>query len=207
MKELLDQLRSIKLSHLLIFLLPLAPIFFLSKFSSDMARLSELESKMYSLKQKSEVCQQNKKQEDFYFAEFKKADPFYGDKQLKSLVFLEPEKMRLEALFSHGEQDETKRKRLQFLKEQNKLGFTQEATRRAEGVVEIEEKMKTPVELNEKDLRKLLSHVEGVAIDGAVPQGRPQYIIKNFHLLKKSQGLNEKVFAVQMDVIRREAAK
>ena len=103
-------------------------------------------------------------------------------------------------------QDEELKERLGFLKEgKNKLLFVEEGIERSGSLQEVEEKCKYPVEMNEEDLKKLLSVVEEVKIGSNLPpDNAPQLIIKNFELLKKPTLGSEDVFEVHLSIIKRE---
>ena len=71
---------------------------------------------------------------------------------------------------------------------------------------EVEEKQKHPVEINEEDLKKIISVLEGVDISPYLsPEKHPQFIVKQFDLTKKTdEDSKEKVFILSMQLLKRE---
>ena len=60
-----------------------------------------------------------------------------------------------------------------------------------------------PVEINADDLRMILSAIEGVSIgNGVIPKGRPQLVVKKFHLVK-SKFAGRETYLLEMQLIKR----
>ncbi len=162
-------------------------VYLLAGFYLDMRELDFVEESLVELQQREKRGERSQEKEEAFFAELNQADHFYIDKHLETLHFLDPQSKK---------------------EESRRLLFTEEKTRRSEFVVEVEEKQQQPVQMNGQDLKKLLSLIEGVPILPFTPApGRPQLIIKNFELVKKSLGPQEEVFSVDMQLIKREGAK
>lgn len=90
----------------------------------------------------------------------------------------------------------------------NKLAFAEGMIVQEGRFKEVEEKQKHPIEINEDDLKKILSVLEGVDISPYLcPEKHPQCIIKQFELTKKThQDIKEKVFILSMQLLKRELA-
>lgn len=99
-------------------------------------------------------------------------------------------------------------RRLQFLKStSNRLIFIEEKRRKAKGFVEIEEKQQYPVEVNEEDLKRTLSLIEGMTIWPYGPkENPPQLLIRGLELTRKESASQEKVFLLRMHLLRRECS-
>lgn len=190
LKHLKNHLEN-PLAYLGIFALAFAACaYLLVNFYLDIAQLGEIEESLVELQQREKESQFSQTKETAFLAEVTSADHFYIDKNLETLQFLDPQIRPL-------------------LKESpNSLLFSEEKTRRSEHILEVEEKQQQPVQINGEDLKKLLSLIEGVSIPPFSPQaGRPQLIIKQFELTKKTIAPEEEVFSVNMQLIKREGVK
>jgi hypothetical protein len=200
----------IKLSPFFIGLLlisaPIPFFLFFFHFIFGMQKLEQLENETNRIQSRMVILQETQRKENFLLASLKNPDPHYLDKHVETLTFLLPEIKKLEAIQSENSEDDQIAKRLQWLKEGgNRLRFSEEQIRVNELFRETEEKQQTPVELNEEDLKKLLCLIEGTTIWPYGPkEGRPQLIVKDFTLIKKELPSHEKVFAVTMQLIKRE---
>ena len=191
---------------LLLILAPLPGCYFLFNYSVTMEHLITLDEQMENIharKQQSEAVQ---KRERSALSSLAQSDPFYIDKYLETLTFLEPEIKKIEALFSDTAIDETLQKRLHFLKEgSNRFLFAEDKIRSGDKLREVYEKQQQPVEIDEEDLKKLLALIEGVTIWPYGPkEGRPQLIIQDFLLSKKRHQAQDHIFVVNMNIIKRE---
>lgn len=188
----------------LLFLAPLPIFYFAFSFYTEMQK--DLGARLELLHQKALQHELQKKREAHFVEKLKKSDHYYIDKYLESLTFLQPEIQKLESALTTGAQDEELKERLSFLKEgKNKLLFVEEAIERTSSLQEVEEKCKYAVEMNEEDLKRVLSVVEEVKIGSYLPpENAPQLIIKNFELLKKPTLGSEDVFEVHLSLIKRE---
>jgi hypothetical protein len=195
------------LAWLAFLILGLVPFFCLILFFyMRLEELNTFEGRMEQAHKKAIIQKIHKEKENVFLTKIKNVDHFYIDKHLETLAFLEHEVKRLQA--SAYDSDDMSKKRLAFLKEgSNRLLFSEEKIRHNETVQETEEKQQHPVEMNEEDLKKLLSLIEGTAIGPYLPKSnRPQLIIKNFELSKKPVSSEEDVFVVNMQLIKRESS-
>ena len=212
MKQYLPKIRSLLSDPIgytvLMIAAPIPFIYFLITFVSQFLAYEKLESEMEWINKKSAQMQILHQKENDFLASLKNPDHFYIDKHLETLCFLEPEIKKIEALLLDSPNDESLKKRLHFLKEgANRLLFSEIQTRQQNRFLEVEEKQQQPVEMNEEDLKKTLSLIEGVTIWPYGPkEKRPQLIIKDFQLSKKEISSQEFVYVLNTLLIRRESS-
>lgn len=208
MKILLEKLKG-SLPSLLFLFLPLAllpSLCFIIHFFLRLDTCGDLENRIYALQQKSELSQLKKQEGEFFLKKLKIADHYYLDKHLENLTFLEADIRRIQAYIQSNPEDERAKKRMQFLKEgANQLRFSEQNIKNLQGVLEVEEIQQYPVEMNEEDLKKVLSRIEEVAITNYSPgEKAPQMIIKNFELTRKKIQEQEEVYLINLQLIKRE---
>lgn len=193
----------------LIFLPPLPIIAILLQFFSQLNHYEIIESEIDRIQQKSRHFEQLNKKEHAIVSSLQNSDHFYIDNHLESLCFLETETRKTKTLLAENPLDEKGKKRLSFLKDGgNRLLFSETKTRSKGTFSEVEEEQQHPVEMDEEDLKKLLSLVEGVTIWPYGPrEKRPQLIIKDFDLSKKENISQDCVFVINMNIIKRESKK
>lgn len=181
---------------LALFLLPLLCL--LLFYQNKRSRLEELKSTIAALEVSARQAAKEKELQKELEAT---VDPHFLDKYVESLVFLEPEIKRLQALHTHHPNNDSLAKRLYFLKEgQNKLTLIEEKRDRNG----IEQKLQHPIEMNEEDLKKLLVLVEGVLIHPYIPKKeRPDLAFLEFDLSKKQGFGEEEVYVVDFTLVKR----
>ncbi|MBI2742382.1 MAG: hypothetical protein HYX48_00500 [Chlamydiales bacterium] len=177
-----------QLPFLALMLSPLPVLFFLTLFFFKMQQLNTLTESVSVLEQRALQLSDQKKKEEQLLAKLKKGDANFLEKHLESLSFSSPYPAR-----GGGE---------------NRFQFLEENPKNSELLEEVEAKVKQPVLLNEDELKKVLSLIEGVAIGSHLPQERsPQLIIRNFELVKKLDPGQEEAFEVTMQILKREPVK
>jgi hypothetical protein len=206
----LDWFGKLCFSHMrpsFFYLTVLSPLFFsclyiLLQYNS----LDELEHRFSDACKKGKIALTRKGRKERFLNRYSHADPYFLDNQIESLTFLQKEKRELEALRDHPALADKRsiEERLAFLKsDQNRLAFTEEAISTASRIKETEERQRHPVEIEEDDLKKLLSLIEDVPIDSFSPvENAPQVIITDFNLKKKT-----KVLEIEMKLLTREFSK
>lgn len=130
------------------------------------------------------------------------ANPYFLDEAIESLSFLEGERKEIESLLAHPAVCEKRalEARLRFLKEDNRLSFTEEGIQSNAYVKETQEKQRRSIQLSEDDLKQLLARIEDVAIDSFLPEkNSPQIVVSNFHLRKRQE-----VLELDMELMKRE---
>jgi len=191
---------------LILCLSPLPFLYCLFYFITHMQKLDQIEEEMQRIYTKARRIEEVEQKEGVVLSALKSADPHYLDKHIETLSFLLPEIKKLETIRFENPDEEQVIKRLQFLKEGgNRLVFSEEKIRSHEFLRETEEKQQHSIEVNEEDLKKLLCLIEGVTIWPYGPkEGRPGLIITDFKLSKKEMAHQEKVFVVNLEILKRE---
>lgn len=202
-----DRLKGPAGYYALLIAAPLAFFYFLFHFLSQLSAYNHFQDEIDRIQRKNTQLQALHQKESLFLSALKNPDHFYIDKHLETLCFLEPEIKKLEATLKENPADESLKKRLHFLKEgPNRLLFSEIQTRQQGHFQEVEEKQQHIVEMNEEDLKKLLSLVEGITIWPYGPkEKRPQLIIKDFQLSKKENAPQEFVYVINMHLIKRES--
>lgn len=139
---------------------------------------------------------------------FRDADHFYIDKYLENIEFLESEVESLQKVLNNKNfpDDENIKKRLEFLTgPANHLTFTEGIVQSNPIFQETTETLVHPVEIDTKDLRTILSKIEGTRIGNETPNpNRPQLIILDFKLEKKHVTDKNEVFILNLKLLKRE---
>lgn len=190
----------------LLFIGPLPIFYFLFHYCITMEQLKQLDEQIDTVYARKEQCEQVQKRQHSVLSSLAESDPYYIDKHLESLIFLESDIKKMQILSSDAHVDETIQKRLHFLKDgPNRLLFAEDKIRSDDKLREVFEKQQHPIEINEEDLKKLLCLIEGITIWPYGPkEGRPQLIIQDFQFSKKRYSERDQVFVVNMHVIKRE---
>ena len=146
------------------------------------------------------------KKEEKIVSQLKISDPHYLDKYVESLCFLQSEKKKLQTLLSENRLDPIAVQRLQWLSQENRLTFFEEKIRKHSLFCEVEEKQQKTIQANEEDLKQLLCFIEQVHIWPYGPKpGIPFLFITDFNMVKKSITPQQKVFCIDMKLVKREA--
>ena len=175
---------------------------------SRVGELTDLDRKMDDVKEQAYLKEKRQALNQTLRAHYKEVDPFYIDKYLETLVFLEPEVDALQKISQakNFSDDEAIKNRLDFLTGSgNHLNFTEGVVQRYGTFQETTETLSHPLEVNLKDLHRILSRIEGVRVGEEEPlQGRPQLLILDFSLDKKKSGEKSEVFLLNMKLLKRE---
>lgn len=141
------------------------------------------------------------------FAQIKESDPKYLQKELATIPLLESELRRLETILVHHKDNAILHRRLDFLKSGQNNFFLNEAKRRTgEQFQEVDLSLAHPVEMDDEDIKHMLTFIEGVPINNyPTKQGRPQLLIRNFDLVKETNNLGEDIFLVKCNLLQRES--
>ncbi|MBA2727263.1 MAG: hypothetical protein H0U49_03710 [Parachlamydiaceae bacterium] len=204
-------LKDIPQSRLLLYLLiiGLLPLLLVGMFLfSNLETVDQLETSLQILQ--SKVVQKEKKQaSNIALANYyRKADHFYIDKNLEKLHLLEPETEALKKISENPNfaDNEIVRKRLEFLNGPlNRISFNESAVQSTPQFQEVVELLAHPVEVNQSDIRKILSLVEGVEFTSAKPvTEKPQLILLEFKFDKKSSSDKNEIYVLNMKLLKRE---
>lgn len=202
---------SIPQKRLLLYLLlaGLLPIAFAwLTFSSQMDANQQLQRLLWNVQ---EQALSHEKKQSLNMAirnHYRDADHFYIDKHLETIILLEPEIESLKKMMDNPNynEDENAKKRLETLTgPSNKISFTEGVVQSSPVFQEVTETLVHPVEADMADIRDILCLTEGVAIGSCTPPpSRPQLIILDFKIDKKSVSDNNEVFLLNMKLLKRE---
>lgn len=184
---------------------PLAAGFYLfsEKQSTDI-----FQEQFYLMMNKAKSALEKKAFKERFFEMHKNSDPYFIDKEIESLSLLEEEKKRLQHWLSHPaiSNADVLAKRLRFIESgENSLSFAEEDSRIAKMYKEVIEKQRHSVEIDAHDLKRVLSVIEETS-PASLKANRPQLIITEFSLSKKTTNLQNEIFELKMDLIKREFA-
>lgn len=132
---------------------------------------------------------------------YSETDQFYLENQLESLSLLKKEKERLEQLLQNPTftGNEIAEKRYSFISSNaNRLSFMQGSPQSAENVHEVACILSHPVEIDTIDLKEILNRIEGNR------KGKPQLIISDFRLNRKSHLNGNEVYELNLKLKKRE---
>lgn len=187
-------------------LLPILGAWFF--ISSQLSDVSELQNEVLRVQERAFTREKKQSINMSVCGHFQDADHFYIDKNLETLVFLEPEIESLKSVLSkqNFSEDEQIKKRLEFLTSTaNNMVFTEGVVQSTPIFQEVTETLVHPIEINVKDLQTILCRVEGIAIGDCVPPPhRPQLIILDFKLEKKNVSEKNQVFSLNLKLLKRE---
>lgn len=180
--------------------------FFLSQ---QAASIQDLEGRFSQAAKKERQAMDRKGRKERFIERYSQSNPYFLDQTIESYPLLRAEKQRLEALVMHPAFPDSSaiQERLQFINE-NRLAFQEEKIETSKEMKEVHERIRHPVQMDEADLKQILSFLEDVPIETALPKERaPQILIKDFRLKKLETPLHTEVFEVEMDLIKREFTK
>lgn len=187
-------------------LLPL--IFVVVHFVSSQSDLNDLETTLQHVHEKAYIREKKQAINMAVRNHYRDADHFYIDKHLETLTFLEPEIESLQKIVSntHYPEDENIKKRLEFLTGPgNNLVFTEGVVQSYPLFQETTETLVHPVEVNNADLQEILTLIEGTEIGSFKPApNRPQLIILDFKIDRKSINEKNEVFILNLKLLKRE---
>lgn len=177
-------------------------------FASHKGELDELQNALENISHQAFVKEKKQALNLAVRQHFRDADHFYIDKHLETLVFLENEVDQLQKIVkdTNFADDERLKKRLEFLtSDANALVFTEGVVQTFPLFQEVAETLVHPVEVNSVDIQKILSRIEGVKMGDNVPgPHRPQLVITDFRLDKKSVNDKNEVYLLNLKLIKRE---
>jgi hypothetical protein len=171
------------------------------------SHLQSLSEEINTLYQKELlIYPQRKLVRELYF-DPKGADPEVIEKIIENLQLREEETHLLAKICETppGCQNTLLQKRWLFLKENNHLSFKVDKTRKGPIFQEFELHQQKPVDVDIKDLEKILSLIEKKTIGSYQPSKKsPQLIVQNFTLSRKKIGETGDTFVLHMNLLKRE---
>jgi len=172
------------------------------------AYLEGLASQFLETARKGKSALERKTRKERFIMRYSKADPYFLDKQIEALSFLQKEQGAIESMVHHPalSNKKTLQERLEFLKsKENRLSFVEENIRTSPKVKETEEKQRHPVQMDETDLQKLLALIEDIPIGLNAPQpNMPQLLVRDIKIKKTENPLHSEVYEVEMELLKRE---
>lgn len=150
---------------------------------------------------------QRKLRKEAFLAKHENSDPYFLDKEIESLRFLEREKRQLKGWLSHPaiSNKEKITRRMQFLEgNENRLSFAEGDIQTSKTCKETMEKQRNPIEIDAEDLNNLLAHIEETSEPNTSAKKVPQLLICNFSMTQKNTLLQNEVFEITMDLLKRE---
>lgn len=191
---------------LLLLLAPLPCCLFIIHGYYRLYQLEELANTAQIIHKKILDNELLQKKEEKILSQLKMSDPQYLDKYVESLCFLQPEQKKLQTLLLENRLDSSSSQRLNWISQENQLTFFEEKIRKHSLFCEVEERQQKTIQANEEDLKQLLCFIEQVHIWPYGPKpGIPFLFITDFNLAKKSITPQQKVFCIDMKLVKREA--
>ncbi len=175
----------------------------------EYSQLQDLQQRFAKAARKEKLSFERKERRERFLHRYSQADPYFLDQKIEAFAFLQKEKQHLDALLYHPAfpNHQAFRDRLAFI-EDNRLTFIEENIHNSSQIKEVDEKQRSPVQMDENDLQKILSLLEDVPVGPYVPSpNSPQILIKDFRLKKQETSLQTEVFEVEMDLLKREFLK
>lgn len=201
---------NIPQKRLMLYIILLGAIPFLLlvfNFMSNLNAITSIENMISNVRDTAQTKEMKQAVNNAVRNNFRDADHFYIDKQIETLVFLEPEIESLQKVISNKNfpDDENIKKRLEFLTGSNNMVFTEGVVQSNPYFQETTETLVHPIEVNVKDISEILAKVEGIDI-GQKTSGpnRPQLIILDFKLDKKHVTEKNDVFVLNLKLLKRE---
>lgn len=129
--------------------------------------------------------------------------PYFLDQEIEGLEFLRQERKKLSAWINHPGLFEKKavQERLYFLQSgENRLIFGEERVQISSFCKESLEVQRHPVEMEADELHDVLARIENLERKSK----RPQLLISDLHVVRKTTPLHHETLEVQMRILKRE---
>lgn len=197
--------KRLLLYGLILGLLPLG--FVIISFYSSLHELEILEQSIQNVTEKAIIREKKQAVNMAVIDHYREADHFYIDKNLETLVFLEPEIESLQKLLNNKNFafDDTVKKRLDFLTTNNHLVFTEGVVQSYPLFQETSETLVHPVEVNVDDIQEILARVENINVGPYTPSPHaPQLLIVDFKMDRKSISERNEVYTLNLKLLKRE---
>lgn len=202
----MDQLSP---SRLFIYLVLLNMLVFAYVFwhdHSENTQIDEVQRRMIKLEQDTQVRDRKRADNNRVRTYYADADRFYLEKQVQSMSLLRDQAQELEKLLQVKSVSEDPRitRRLTALKD-NRIVFSEGMVQSYPFFNEIPETLSQPVEVDVEDIRELLAKLEGIQLGPYTPgERRPQFLITEFRLDRKSLSQNENSYMLNLKLLKRE---
>ncbi|MBI5272940.1 MAG: hypothetical protein HY861_03040 [Chlamydiia bacterium] len=151
----------------------------------------QLEERLLYASRKGQAAIEKKQRKEAFIHKHANADPYFLDTQIEQLSFLGKERTKILYLMQYPSLTEKKalRERLETLASlNNRLSFAEKDIRSLGNIKEVEERQRHPVQIDETDLQKLCSILEGVPVHSFKPiSGMPQLMICDIKIRKSAK--------------------
>ncbi|GAB4226546.1 MAG: hypothetical protein Tsb0021_02630 [Chlamydiales bacterium] len=207
---MIEKFSSISPSRLMIYfiLLSFIPIIFIGyRFLEHQTSIRRLHEKIESVKELHHLKEARQAVNLSVKEHYLNADHFYIDKHVETIELLSQEKENLRKILDqqHLVENEAAKKRLDYLEVSNRISFSEGIVQSYPYFHETTETLIKPIEANQEDVSLILSRIEGVEMNEFQPgPNRPQLIVTDFRLEKKSTGDRNQVFQINMKLLKRE---
>jgi len=191
---------------MLIGLIPIAFAWF--SLSSELENNATLKHQIWHIQEQALTREKKQATNMAVRYHFHDANHFYIDKNLETMSLLEPEVESLKGMLNNPNfpEDENIKKRLdQLTGTANNMVFTEGTVQSTPLFQEVTETLVHPVEVNINDLQQILCRIEGISIGTCTPpENRPQLIIIDFKIDKKTVSDKNQVFQLNLKLLKRE---
>jgi len=179
-----------------------------SYFLSRNAFQQQLEVRFREAAKSGKIAIERKSRKENFIKRYSNADPFFLDKHIESLLFLQNERSTISSMIHHPAltNKRTLQERLAFLNsETNRLSFTEEDIRTSARIKETDEKQRRAVQMSENDLQKVLATIEDIPIGQYEPIAKmPQLLVRDMKIKKIENPQHCEVYEVEMELLKRE---
>lgn len=175
---------------------------------TQLANLQILEDRFADAAKKGKTAVERKMRAEHFIKRYSNADPYFLDRQIESLSFLQKEREQIESLLNHPalSQKQTLQDRLRFLAgDRNRLTFAEENIRSSPQIKETEEKQRHPVQMDGSDLARLCALIEDIPVGSFRPLPRmPQLLFLDFRMKKIQTPFHSEIYELEAELLKRE---
>ncbi|HSX37610.1 MAG TPA: hypothetical protein VLE95_02135 [Chlamydiales bacterium] len=171
------------------------------------ATQQQLQIRFAAAAKKGKIALERKDRKEKFIKRYCQADPFFLNKEIESLSFLQKERSTILSMIHHPALSEKNalQSRLNFLENENHLTFLEENIRSSSKIKETDENQRYPIQMDENDLQMLLAYIEDVPFGRNEPKpNMPQLLIRNLKIKRADTPLRSEVYEVTMELLKRE---
>jgi hypothetical protein len=185
-----------------------APLLTTAIVSQRLDHYADLQTRFAIALRKAKQSMEAKQRKEKFLHRYTRPDPYFLDFHVESRHFLQREAAQITDWLNHPAvaSKQLFLDRLHFLQsDQNRLSFLEEEIQLSDSCKETIERQRFPVQVNNRDLESLLALIEDYPSSRLeIPVPRPQLIITEFTLRKIQAPLQNEVFEISMDLLKRE---
>ncbi len=191
----------IKYRYYLAFFLLAVATFLGALFTCKLNKISHLNSRLHKLSLHAIGQQRLSKKWNLLEDNYKQAEPFFIQNVIEKIELLKEEKTKLMDLAEANFYDNHSLLDQRLHELDKKMSFKEKFVHKIKNITEAEERLKEPVEINCKDLDRILSLVENVKIGSfSNLSAAPQNIIEKFSIIKTKSG----TYLLDLNLFKRE---